>query len=694
MRHRKGVWLAVVMVVALVAPGQLAAIDGLGVAGDLSNPGAAPVVQPTSAITLAARHGQVTVKAGALRALAKDGGSGYFDWTFLCSDDGSLRGETSVAEYEGYSYFTASGSGLTPGGAVTLRANGLEVGTVTADEWGSVWIDAAAGDPPWPPGPPVTGALFELPAALLPVSVIEAVELLVAGETVLAGNFAVPCMEEPPMPVEAGSIQLCDPETAWSSGFFDWALFDSGLEIASVSAFGLPPGITVELTVDGIAIASSPVLDDGSLWLVFSSDPQQGELPLPPEVRPLSDTQEVIVAAGDSVLLSGTPNTVCPWPGPVEMATTPICFSDGGDPATGGRGGEAGWAVDTEGIEELWVWASGLEPATEHGLTIDGQFLGSYPSDDWGSLWVSFSTTSAPGQLPLPEEIRPVSGIDQVALDVAGTVVGSGSFSEPCTPPPPPMPVASGGTLLCPQGALPSSGDVYWSVWDDGYEELYISAYFLTAGADYELVVDGFSLGIVAADSSGSFFASFASTPQWEGQLPLPPEIRPVSGIDAVELRDAGGSVVAAGSFSSPCTDTVVVGGSSTGLCGGDGVMYGMGSWWTASLAGATVAEGIDILLWPPDSSVSYHAVIDGVEIGELEPRPWEGSLALSLGTSAPRPVPPELEPVEGIDLIQVLTADGAVAYEGSFSEPCTPEGGDPGPLSGLHDLPASAELR
>jgi hypothetical protein len=138
---------------------------------------------------------------------------------------------------------------------------------------------ATAGDPPWPPGPPVTGALFELPAALLPVSVIEAVELLVAGETVLAGNFAVPCMEEPPMPVEAGSASSAT-ATAWSSGFFDWALFDSGLEIASVSAFGLPPGITVELTVDGIAIASSPVLDDGSLWLVFSSDPS-GLLPLP-----------------------------------------------------------------------------------------------------------------------------------------------------------------------------------------------------------------------------------------------------------------------------------------------------------------------------------------------------------------------------------------------------------------------------
>ncbi len=65
----------------------------------------------------------------------------------------------------------------------------------------------------------------------------------------------------------------------------------------------------------------------------------------------------------------------------------------------------------------------------------------------------------------------------------------------------------------------------------------------------------------------------------------------------------------------------------------------------------------------------------------------------LSLGTSTEHPVPPELEPVEAIDVIQVLTADGTVAYQGSFREPCTPEGGDPGPLSGLHDIPASAAI-
>lgn len=562
---------AMIVVLASAAPGATAAGPRADVT--LSNVNPASALRPGSALRLPAGDGRVAVVAGALRGLAKDGGSGYFDWTFLCSDDGNLRGETSVAEYDGYSYFNASGSGLAPGVVVTLRANGLEVGTVTADEWGFVWIDAAAGEPPWPPGgPSMPAALFELPEALLPVSEIEAVELLVDGAAVLAGNFASPCMEEPPMPVEAGSIQLCDPDSAWSVGFFDWAVFDSGLVIAGVAAYGLPPAITVELAVDGIELASTPVLDDGSLWLSFSSAPMQGELPLPPEVLPLSDTQEVTVASEGTVLLSGTPGTICPCPGPIEMGSTPLCFDDGGVPSAS-RTGEVGWAVYTEDVEELWVWASGLEPSTAYGLTVDGHPLGSFPSDDWGSLWIGFSTTGASGQLPLPAEIRPVSAID------------------------------------------------------------------------------------------------------------------------AIELRDATGGAVAAGSFSSPCTDTVVIDGSSTGLCGGDGAVYGMGSWWTASLAGTTVAQSIDILLWPPDSSIVYRAVIDGVEVGELEPRPWEGSLMLSLGSSSGRPVPPELEPVEAIDVIQVLTADGTVAYQGSFSEPCTPDGGDPGPLSGLQDIPASAAL-
>jgi hypothetical protein len=145
-----------------------------------------------------------------------------------------------------------------------------------------------------------------------------------------------------------------------------------------------------------------------------------------------------------------------------------------------------------------------------------------------------------------------------------------------------------------------------------------------------------------------------------------------VSGIDVVELR-ADDIAVAAGSFSNPCTQTVVFAEGSTGLCGSDGAVYGMGSWWTATLGETSVAEGINILLWPPESSVGFHAVIDGVEVGALEPWSWQGSLILSLGTSSDAPVPPELEPVEGIDVVQVLTADGAVAYQGSFSEPCTP---------------------
>jgi len=744
----------------------------------------------TNALRVVSLSDAATTKAP--QGLAKDGRDGYWDWTPLCSADGAAYGETSVSEFEGYSYFSAFGSGLAPGANVTLRANAIDVGTVQADDWGFVWIDADAGEGPGGGGQGSVGALFDLPEALLPVSVIASVELVVGGEAVLAGDYTDPCMEEPPMPIEGGSIQLCGEDSSWAFGWFDWALFDSGLEIANFYAYGLESGLATELKVDGTTIATGQVADDGSLWFVFSSEPQEGELPLPAEVRPLSETEEVVLSAGSGTLLSGTPDTICPWPEPVESGWTALCFPDGGGGTPDGRGaGDVFWTVYNDGTEELWVSAYGLAAAVDLGLTIDGNLLGTYPSDEWGSLWLGFSTSEMPGTLPIPDVIRPVSGIDRVALDQDGTVVASGSFSDPCVPPPPPppieygwtslcppdgsslfgdaswmvyeggleelyvggwgfepltqvelvvdghdlgaftvddwgglylnfssdpqgewqlplpedvrpvaaidlvsllvgttpllegsfsepcvpepppMPIESNYTMLCPEGTTPASGDVYWAIWEDGYEELYFSAYFLTADAPYELVVDGFSLGTFTADSWGYIFVSFASDPLWDGVLPLPAEIRPVSGIDVVELQDAGDNVVAAGSFSEPCTESVTFSGNSTGLCGGDELMYGMGSWWTMSLRDTIVAEGIDIDLWPPNTTASYRVLIDGIEVGNLEQSPDTGTLRLSLGTYAESPVPPELEPIEEIDVITILDEDGTVLYQGSFSEPC-----------------------
>jgi hypothetical protein len=80
--------------------------------------------------------------------------------------------------------------------------------------------------------------------------------------------------------------------------------------------------------------------------------------------------EEVVLASDGVILLSGTPDTACSWPGPVEMGTTPLCFTDPGDPATGGPSGEVGWAVYDDGTEELWVWAFGLESSAEYGLLL------------------------------------------------------------------------------------------------------------------------------------------------------------------------------------------------------------------------------------------------------------------------------------------------------------------------------------
>jgi hypothetical protein len=763
----------------------------------LSSAQAARLAQPLGVVRVVPLDGTRLSPVG--RALAKDEPPGYASWTPLCGNDGNPLGEVSVSDFAGYSYFNAFGSGLTPGVTYTVRANNVEVGSAAADEWGFLWVDADAGAPPDPSWP---GAMFDLPDTLLPVSVITTVELVGGGQVALSGNFADPCVEPPPLPVESGSIQLCDPTTQRSTGWFDWAIFEGGLQVANLNVIGLAPGTNVDVALDGTSIASLAVGEDAMLWVTFSTDPQTGELPLPAAVLPLSQVQEVVVSSGGVTLLSGVPGQDCEWPQPVEMGSTPLCAVDGGTAA--GTFGEVGWAVYDNGTEELWLFVAGVLPATEYGLAVDGVQLGSFMSDDWGSLWLGFSTDSASGLPPVPEAIRPVSGVDQVALDQGGTVVVSGSFSDPCGPPQPPVPVEQGSTMLCPSegfdrlgsvtwavyengdqelwvsgwGFAPSAGvqlvvddhdlgvftadewgglnldfssnpqgewqlqlpadvqpvsgvdavalsvdgalilggsfsqpctpppppvpvqsgytslcaevpglmagDVYWSVWDDGREELYVSTYSLSADTEYHLVVDGHDLGAFTADGWGGLFLAFSSAADSAaGQLPLPEEIRPLSGLDVVELRDGSGVTVVAGSFANPCINDVVYDGNATGLCGGDNVVYGSADWWTVARDGTVWAEGVDIMLWPPDNGATYRAVVDGVAVGALLPMdPMMGAMHLSLGTGADAPIPAELEPVSGIDQFQILAADDTVVYQGSFSNPCSDGNwGDPRPL-------------
>jgi hypothetical protein len=91
------------------------------------------------------------------------------------------------------------------------------------------------------------------------------------------------------------------------------------------------------------------------------------------------------------------------------------------------------------------------------------------------------------------------------------------------------------------------------------------------------------------------------------------------------------------------------------------------------SLGGDIVEEGIDILVWEAEDGFTYSAEIDGIDVGELEGGPIGGfgTLFLSLGPGGP-PVPPELSPVTGIDVIRILRDDGVVVMEGSFSDPCS----------------------
>ncbi len=616
-------------------------------------------------------------------------------YTALCPvDPGTFAfGESGwVIWDDGTEDFYVSAMGLEPFETLTLIVDSHDLGAFTASERGdlNLWFSSNHG-----------GDILDLPSEIRPVSSIDQVSLVSPdGAPIVAGSFIDGCddLPDPPVPLDEDFTNLCpvDPGS-FAAGETGWVVWDDGTEDFFVGVYELQPLSTWNLIVDGHDLGAFTASDRGEINLWFSSNPNGGHggnpgmdvLPLPDEIRPVSSIDQVSLVSPDGApivagsFIDGCDDIPDP-PVPVDEDYTQLCPVDPGSFASG----MTGWTVWDDGTENFFVDVFGLDPNSALNLIVDGHDLGAFTASDRGDIFLQFSSDPSggggPGQggdfLPLPDEIQPVSSIDQVSLvSPDGAPIVAGSFIDGCGDiPDPPVPVDEGYTQLCPATANMAAGEVGWITWDDGTEQLMVAAFPLEPDASYQIIIDGFDLGLFDVDRDGSLWVDFSSDPIFAGQVPLPEDVQPVSNIDVVEIRDAQGTVIVAGSFSEPCSMEWDYEADATGLCNDADGHGGDSWWWMNTINGHAVEEGLFVFFWEAEDATTYSVVIDGIDIGEMAPIYGRDSLVLvlNLGNPGDEPIPDELSPISGIDIVQIFDGAGQLVVSGSYSESCS--GDDP----------------
>ncbi|MEW6336338.1 MAG: DUF5666 domain-containing protein [Acidobacteriota bacterium] len=210
-----------------------------------------------------------------------------------------------------------------------------------------------------------------------------------------------------------------------------------------VAAEELAPESEFSVSFDAFEAGTILTNDAGEGRVWFSTEPRNDALPLPPELEDLSGFAAAQVATeGGEVVLRGAfaeaRHEECGKPGLDYLAVAPLIDAEGR------LVGSVAARVTTE-EQNLDAMASGLTPLAAYRLVIDGVEAGSAVARDCGHWSLQFSTAANGRELPLPDDLDPVSGLLHVELRaVEGDVLaGEGSFA----PVVPVGPVASGGPV-------------------------------------------------------------------------------------------------------------------------------------------------------------------------------------------------------------------------------------------------------
>ncbi len=573
----------------------------------------------------------------------------------------------------------ATGRSLEAGGRFLVLVNGERLGELRADAAGRAELRVASGgfQAGWQP----------VPSEMLQDRALAFVQLVQESSGGAAGGVLYSRSEGEgdgsDGDVYSDWTPLCgaDPEVFGGAAVYR----DESIQALDIFAVGLEPGSSFGVVVDGVALGEVLVDQEGCLWAEYTTSPDDtGSLPLPVELTPVDSIDIVQVLGEGDEVLGGSFRQPCELqlPEPVEWGGFDLCPQDADEWAWG----FFGWDRWDDGHEDAVVAAEGLEPATEVTIVFDGRLVGSALVDDWGMLWVTFSSDPQGDDLPLPGDVLPLSSVDRVSIEAGGGALLFGSASDPCDGGwEPPVPVESDTTDLCPlDPATGAAGMVGWERYEDGAEDLWIVAFGLVPGAAYEVTVDGVAIGPATADDGGMLELYLSSDPETMGGDPLPGALQPVSGVDVVEITSPEG-VILAGSFSDPCGEwdwepPVPDAEGSTPLCPSqNGLAWGFAAWETFSDPEAE-AFLVSAELLEPDAQ--YELRVDGQVVGTYL-TDGNGSLLLdfcsdpgALGCSMP--LPAALSPVTAIDAVEIVASDGSTVLEGSFSEPCDQGGWEP----------------
>lgn len=336
-----------------------------------------------------------------------------------------------------------------------------------------------------------------------------------------------------------------------------------GQQEFEIEAEQLQPRAAYKIVVDGNVIVDGSSTADpnssraitsnfGAIKIEFSTAPSNDHVLLPAALNPVTGIKKVEVRDSQGrVVLSNTFGATPPGStGGQSVEKEATLFGTAALPQAHGRA-----RAETEPErEKLRIEGEGLVSGVVYRLFADTVDLGTAVAQS-GFLRVEFTSDGSSG-VTLPPSAKPVTKIVHVELrDPSGQVVLQGTFQAGGDD----FGGGSGGggddgggggggldvnreAQLNPTGVDNDAKGKVKTQMSSSRQTLEVEGEKLDSNAQYNVVVDGFSLGNLTTDGSGSFKIDLSTE---NGSLPA--HLRPVSNIQRVDVIDSQGRLVLTG---------------------------------------------------------------------------------------------------------------------------------------------------